>query len=161
MASGKSSLGIALAEQLGIDFVDLDAYIEMEEDMTISEIFAKKGELYFRKKESEVLNLILDKESFVLSTGGGTPCYGKNMGDILAKSTHSLYLNLSIPNLVERIARESDTRPLVKNISHEELPEFVGKHLFERRFFYTQATFTLDCDGKGIPEIVREINDLL
>ena len=157
MASGKSSLGILLADALGIDFIDLDKAIENKERKTISEIFYGKGELYFRKKEGEVLNSTLDKNSFVLSTGGGTPCYGRNMQSILSKSTHSIYLNLSIPSLVERISNEQGTRPLVKHLSKDELPEFIGKHLFERSFFYRQASLEINCDGKTMNQVVQEI----
>ena len=161
MASGKSSLGIQLADSLNLDFIDLDQAIEANEQMTVSEVFKKKGELYFRKKEGELLNAILDGDSFVLSTGGGTPCYGMNMEHILSKSTHSFYLKLSIGELVERISSASETRPLVKNLSKEELPEFVGKHLFERSFFYTQAKHTLNCDKKRVGDVVNEIKELL
>lgn len=161
MASGKSSLGILLADSLGIDFIDLDKAIENQERKTIPEIFSKRGELYFRKKEGEVLNSILDKDSFVLSTGGGTPCYGRNMEHILVKSTHCIYLKLSIPSLVDRIANELENRPLVKHLSKEELPEFIGKHLFERSFFYNKAGLQINCDGKTIDEVLTEIRELL
>ncbi len=161
MASGKSSIGIQLANSLNLDFIDLDQTIEANEKMTVSKVFKSKGELYFRKKEGEVLNDILGKDSFVLSTGGGTPCYGNNMELILTKSTHSFYLKLSLGSLVERISAASETRPLVKDLSKEELPEFIGKHLFERSFFYTRAKHTLDCDEKEIVDIVNHIKKLL
>ena len=147
MTSGKSSIGDLLANALNLKFFDLDSEIEKVEGLSIPEIFNEKGELFFRKKESEVLNQILDLDSFVLATGGGTPCYGKNMEAILTKSTHSFYLKLSISDLVERISNESSSRPLVKNIPKEKLPEFVGKHLFERSFFYEQAERILDCSS--------------
>ena len=75
----------------------------------------------------------------VLSTGGGTPCYGNNMQTILDRQAiFPFILQLSIPSLVERIKTEKQTRPLVENIADEEdLPEFIGKHLFERRPFYS------------------------
>lgn len=161
MASGKSSVGAELASSLGLGFFDLDQTIENEEEMLVSEIFSRKGEIYFRKKEGEILDKILEKDSFVLSTGGGTPCYGKNMETILIESTHSFYLQLSIPSLVERLRNEAQTRPLVSNLKGDELPEFIGKHLFERSFFYSQAKETVDCNGKQMNEIVEEIKRLL
>ena len=79
MGSGKSSVGALLASKLEISFFDLDAIIEEEEQLSVNEIFAKKGEIYFRKKEHSVLHSLLEKkESFVLSLGGGTPCYFNN-----------------------------------------------------------------------------------
>ncbi|WP_343488393.1 shikimate kinase [Allomuricauda sp. d1] len=161
MASGKSSLGTELAETLNIDFVDLDQTIEASEKMSISELFATKGEIYFRKKEGIVLDEVFQRESFVLSTGGGTPCYGKNMEKILLNSTHSFYLRLSIQNLVERIKREKADRPLVRDIPDEELEEFIRKHLFERSFFYTQAKKTIDCNNKSVAAIVADIQKML
>ena len=80
MGSGKSSVGKQLASTLNYGFIDLDAQIEMKESMTISEVFSEKGEIYFRKKEIQVLNdLILSDKQSIIATGGGTPCYGNVM----------------------------------------------------------------------------------
>ncbi len=158
MASGKSSIGNALAEELGCDFVDLDQEISKETEMDIPQIFSEKGEIFFRKKESEVLKALMTGDmNFVLATGGGTPCYGANMQTILDNGEISVYLKLSIPSLVERLLNEKESRPLVQNIGDSDLPEFVGKHLFERRHFYMKATHVIECDGKSIEEIVSEI----
>ena len=162
MASGKSSVGQSLADNLDIDFIDLDHHIEDEVGMSIEHIFSKKGEIFFRKKEFEVLQKVLSEEKdMVVSTGGGTPCYGNNMQTILDSADLSVYLQLSIPSLVERISKEKDTRPLVKNICDEDLPEFVGKHLFERRNYYMNANEIIVSDNKSISEIVNEIKSKL
>ncbi|WP_318310204.1 shikimate kinase [Flagellimonas crocea] len=162
MASGKSTVGQLLASQLGIKFIDLDEYIEQNQKKSIKNIFSEKGEIYFRKLECQMLKEVLDKDaSIVLSTGGGTPCYGNNMETIVEESDHSIYLNLTIPKLVDRISREKESRPLVKNISDEELPEFIGKHLFERRPYYMQAKHILDCDGLDAQTIVAKVRGLL
>ena len=138
MASGKSTIGKLLAKSLGIDFLDLDNEIASEFDLSISEIFKTKGELFFRKKEMQVLNKLLNStQSFVLATGGGTPCYGNSMVDINNLSTNVFYLKHTISSLIERISAEKEQRPLVANISDDDLPEFIGKHLFERNVFYT------------------------
>ncbi|SHH03741.1 shikimate kinase [Flagellimonas flava] len=162
MASGKSSVGRLLAKEIGLDFVDLDDYIEEQQRQSIKDIFQEKGEIFFRKLEHQMLEKVLtEKESLLLSTGGGTPCYGINMDTILKHSDHSIYLQLPVATLVERIAKEKEERPLVKNLNNEELPEFVGKHLFERRSFYARAKFTLDCYGKSIVELVAEVKEKL
>ena len=162
MASGKSTVGRLLARQLGIEFIDLDEYIEEHQKKSIKNIFSEKGEIFFRKLEHQMLSEVLDKEeSIVLSTGGGTPCYGNNMETILKESDLSVYLNLSIPSLVERLSKEKEDRPLVKNIGEEELPEFIGKHLFERRPYYLQAKHTLDCNGIDAETAVEQIKKLL
>ncbi|MEC7264844.1 MAG: shikimate kinase [Bacteroidota bacterium] len=161
MASGKSTVGRLLASDLGIQFLDLDSYIEEHEKKSIKTIFSEKGEIHFRKLEHQMLSKILQENaSVVLSTGGGTPCYGNNMQTILEKADHSIYLQMSIPDLVERIAREKENRPLVKDIPDADLPEFVGKHLFERVPYYSQAHHMIS--GKGKPEVVvAEIKKVL
>lgn len=161
MASGKSTVGRLLASQLGVQFIDLDDYIEASEKKSIKTIFSEKGEIFFRKLEHKMLLEVLEKEeSLVLSTGGGTPCYANNIEMILEKSDCSVYLGMTIPQLVSRISKEKEHRPLVKNIPDEDLPEFIGKHLFERIPFYSQAKYTLN--GSGTPEdVVKEIRSLL
>ncbi|MFD2101789.1 shikimate kinase [Flagellimonas iocasae] len=162
MASGKSSVGRLLAKELGLEFIDLDAYIEEQQKKSIKTIFSEKGEIFFRKLEHEMLGKVLDEhQDLILSTGGGTPCYGNNMETILEKSDHSIYLQLSIPALVERIKGEKEDRPLVKNIKDEDLSEFIGKHLFERRQYYAQAKHVFECDGKNLETVVYEIKQLL
>ena len=162
MASGKSTVGRLLARQLGISFVDLDEYIEQHQKKSIKDIFSEKGEIFFRKLEHQMLKEVLDSHTaVVLSTGGGTPCYANNMETILQQSDLSIYLNHSIPVLVERITKEKEHRPLVKNIPDNDLPEFVGKHLFERRPFYMQAEHRVDCDPLSAEEVVAEIKKLL
>ncbi|MDF0715384.1 shikimate kinase [Muricauda sp. 334s03] len=162
MASGKSTVGRLLARQLGMEFIDLDEYIEHDQKKSIKDIFSEKGEIFFRKLEHQMLKEVLEKdESIVLSTGGGTPCYGNNMDTILKQSEHSVYLNLSIPKLVDRISKEKEDRPLVRNISDEELPEFIGKHLFERRPYYLQAKHILDCNDANAETVTENIKELL
>ena len=150
MASGKSLIGKKLAQILNYEFIDLDDYIEKEEDSSISEIFKNKGEIYFRKREHEILkDLILVNQKCVISLGGGTPCYSSNLDLLLNNSDlKTFYLRVSINNLSERLFIEREKRPLVSHIkTKEELLEFVGKHLFERLTYYTQAEFTIDANN--------------
>lgn len=162
MGSGKSTLGRLLAKLLKIKFLDLDDCIENSEEKTIATIFKDKGEIYFRKKENEYLKKILNTESsFILSTGGGTPCYGSNMQDILKATENTFYMKVSIPELVRRLSSEKALRPLIKNFSEEELPEFIGKHLFERSFFYNMSKNKIAAEGKPLEVIVQEMKELL
>ncbi|MDC6367779.1 MULTISPECIES: shikimate kinase [Flavobacteriaceae] len=162
MASGKSTVGKMLAKELDMPFIDLDDYIEEQEQKSISDIFSEKGEIFFRKLEHSTLSEVLEShETLVLSTGGGTPCYSGNMETILEKSDHSIYLQLSVPNLAERIEGEKDKRPLVSNLDAEELQEFIGKHLFERSQFYSKAKHIVPCNDKDLQNVVSEIKTLL
>ncbi len=162
MGSGKTTIGKKMADKLKFDFLDLDDYIIESEGMAIRDIFKEKGELYFRKKEHEYLDEVLTTEqNLVLSTGGGTPCYGKNMETILKNTPNAFYLRVSIKELAQRLSKEKEYRPLIKNIPDDDLPEFVGKHLFERSFFYSKAAHTIMCDNKEPEDIIKEIEALI
>lgn len=162
MGSGKTTIGRLLSKQLKIKFLDLDDNIEKGESRSIANIFKEKGEIYFRKKESEYLNQILEtKDPFILSTGGGTPCYGSNMTNILKATENVFYVKVSIPELVRRLSNEKASRPLISNFTEEELPEFIGKHLFERSYYYNMANYKITTDDKTPEETIQEIINCL
>jgi shikimate kinase len=163
MGSGKSTIGNLLTKELNLPLVDLDHTIEKEIGMTISDFFEVSGELKFRRLENEVLNSVLAaNDQMILSTGGGTPCYGNNLQ--LMKSALNakvFYLKSSIKTLTERLLSEKDTRPLIQSIDDADLPEFIGKHLFERSNFYLQAHHVVNIDQKSVETIVKEIVESL
>ena len=162
MASGKSTIGREISKKLDMKFIDLDDYISKREKSSISEIFKVKGEIYFRRIESFYLSEILNsKDSIILSLGGGTPCYSNNMKLILNSEASSIYIKASIITLVARLTSEKNKRPLVAELENDKLTEFVAKHLFERRFFYEQASITVITEDKSIEEITTEIRILL
>ncbi|WP_222983682.1 shikimate kinase [Flagellimonas meishanensis] len=162
MASGKTSVGKLLAQELDMEFIDLDDHIENELQKPVKDIFAEKGEIHFRRVEHEMLRTVLNrKKNIVLSTGGGTPCYGNNMDLILEKSDHSIYLQLPVQILVDRIKKEMEHRPLVSHLNVQDLPEFIGKHLFERRPFYMKAKHTVQVGNKDVQTLLDEIKDIL
>lgn len=161
MGSGKSTVGKILAQSLHMPFTDLDAYITTELQADIPSIFRTKGELFFRKKEHEFLGDLLHQPGpTVLALGGGTPCYSGNMDLILDRTPLVFYLMLPVPALVQRLQPEKANRPLIRDIPDTELDVFIGKHLFERRPFYEQATHTIACAGKTPEEISGEIEGL-
>ncbi|MDA9087364.1 shikimate kinase [Polaribacter sp.] len=162
MASGKSTIGREISKKLDMKFIDLDDYISKREKTSISEIFKVKGEIYFRRIESLYLREILNsKDRFILSLGGGTPCYSNNMELILNSEASSIYIKASIKTLVSRLTAEKNKRPLVAELEDDKLVEFVAKHLFERRFFYEQASMTVNTEDKSLEEITTEIRILL
>jgi len=162
MGSGKTTVGKQLAERLKLQFLDLDDYIEKQERMSVADIFASRGELYFRKQEHIHLTEVLhQQDNFVLSVGGGTPCYGKNLEAILNSSNTVFYLKVPIGQLAQRLSEQKAQRPLISHIPDEELPEFIGKHLFERSGFYHQAHEVIDCGSKEPEIVVKEIEGVL
>ncbi len=162
MGSGKSVVGKLLAHTLQLPFIDLDEYIESEVQKSISQLFKEKGEIYFRKKEHECLQKVLaDHDHLVLATGGGTPCYSGNMEFLLNKTTNVFYLQVSVPELSRRLSKEKLHRPIISHLSEEALPEYIGKHLFERNPFYMMANHTIFCDQRSVESVVKEITEFL
>lgn len=162
MASGKSSIGKKLSKSLETNFIDLDDYIIEKEKMSITTIFKEKGEIYFRKIEHQYLKEILElKGDFILSLGGGTPCYANNMEMINNTDVTSIYLQGSVPTMVERLIRKKAKRPLIASLGDDKIPEFVAKHLFERRAFYEQAKMIIKIDGKKKSDVAKELHTLL
>ncbi|WP_136479801.1 shikimate kinase [Cognatitamlana onchidii] len=161
MASGKTSVGKILAQKLNYKFIDLDDFIEEKEHATVKDIFKNKGEIYFRKVETQYLNelLALSNDNIVLSLGGGAPCFGNNMNEVLDSSTAtSVYLKGSVPFLSNKLIKKKIKRPLIAHIETvEQMTEFVGKHLFERIPFYSKAEKHVLIDNKSKPEIAEAI----
>jgi len=83
--------------------------------------------------------------------------------DLILKSdyTKSFYLELSIPNLVNRLEKEKSQRPLIAELSSENLPEFIAKHLFERRTFYRKANHIINTNTKSVNETINSIQTIL
>ncbi|KQT17037.1 shikimate kinase [Chryseobacterium sp. Leaf404] len=161
MGSGKSHISKILSDEINFKLLDLDREISKRLKMPIPEIFEKKGEIFFRKKEREVLEEILvTEENTVLSLGGGTPAYYNNM-EIINLNSKSVFLKANIGTLVARLSKQKEKRPLVANISEEDLPEFIAKHLFERNAFYSKSQFVISTDGKNPEDIVSEIKEKL
>ncbi|WP_264522070.1 shikimate kinase [Flavobacterium sp. N1994] len=162
MAVGKTTIAQLLAKKIDFRTVDLDKLIEKKMNLTINQIFELKGEIYFRKLEHELFKEILENdENIIISTGGGTPCYANNHLFLNGENCISIYLKASIETIFERLRNGKMDRPLVAHKSEEELKEFVAKHLFERSYFYNQATCTVLIDNKDQESIVKEILELL
>ena len=161
MGSGKTTIGKALSRTLNTKFLDLDEVIVAKENMSISALFKKQGEINFRKIEAIALREILRTETnCVLSLGGGTPCYANNM-DVLNEhqGLYSFYLRIPVPELVRRLKNETEQRPLISHLTSDaSLTEYVAKHLFERSEYYEKASYSIDLKKKAIDAIVAEIS---
>lgn len=162
MGAGKTEIGKILAKKLNLPFYDLDNLIEENQKSNISEIFKTKGEIYFRRIEHEIyLEKLNTEESFILSLGGGTPCYANNHLEFKRENVISIYLKANIETIVERVFNEKGKRPLIANKTYEELLEFVAKHLFERNYYYNQSKIKISVDEKTPTDIVNEIDNIL
>lgn len=161
MGSGKSHISKILSKKINFSLIDLDQKISEQEGLSIPDIFKNKGELYFRKLEKRILEEILfTNDNLVLSVGGGTPVYYQNI-DTLNQYSETIFLRASVGTLVERLKKQQQKRPLIANISEDDLPEFIAKHLFERNPFYSQAKHMVSTDGKSPDDLMREILSIL
>ena len=107
--------------------------------MSISEIFVSKGEEYFRYTEKQTLeDLVSREENFVLSAGGGTPCFFNNI-DFMKRNGKVLWLNTSLEALNQRLIKEKMSRPLLKGITESGLRAYIIRKLSERKMYYEQA----------------------
>ncbi len=138
MGSGKTILGRKLAYILQHQFIDLDEYIEEQEDRTISQIFEEDGEDYFRKLERVYLHRVIDKEDVVISTGGGTPCFFDNI-DQMNEYGKTIYINMHPKALLTRLLSSPSTRPLLAGKDEKGMLDYVFKTLRSREKYYQKA----------------------
>ncbi|MGH2667407.1 shikimate kinase [Flavobacterium sp.] len=162
MGSGKTEIGKLVSKMTNISFLDLDHLIENRLSKSINQIFSEQGEVFFRKKEHEIFaETINSEESFILSLGGGTPCYANNHLFLQSEGIVSIYLKASIATLVQRLKENKSERPLLKDLSEQELTEYIAKHLFDRSFYYNQCKHIIIVDDKSPLEIAAEIEKIL
>ena len=164
MGAGKSTIGKELAARLNYRFIDTDLLIEEKENMSISELFQQKGEKYFREVERDVLiEAASNDENFVMSTGGGAPCFMDNM-ELLNSFGITVYLKMDANDLYARLSdtRES-VRPLLQNKSSDELLTYISNKLTEREPFYSRSKVIIS--GRSVrtdrieKNILKFIND--
>lgn len=150
MGSGKTTLGKSLAEEMGIPFVDLDEAVVTHIGQTIPQVFELRGEDEFRKIESLILQqFCLSQDSFVMATGGGTPCFGDNL-ETMMHAGRTIFLDVPVQTLATRLATNKSGRPLISNLGTGELLSYLEKLRDTRLEWYTGAAFTLSGENIGI-----------
>ena len=143
MGAGKTTIGRALAKELGLDFYDLDWYIENRRRKKIPQIFEELGEEGFRKIEHNMLHEVAEFEDIIISCGGGTPCFFDNI-DYMNQQAQVVYLHCTPEVLHGHLMMGRVERPLIKGKSPEELISFIKEQLATREQYYTKARYTLD-----------------
>jgi shikimate kinase len=156
MGSGKSTVGKLLSENLGIQFVDLDVFIEQSENLSISEIFKQKGEKYFRQIEKDKILEIFNENNQVISLGGGA-FEDDNIRKFLLKNSCVIYLKTSPQKIFERIKNDT-TRPL---LSGEMSISKINEILDVREKNYNSAEKIILTDEKEPNLVVDEILGVL
>lgn len=154
MGSGKSTLGVRLSYKMRTAFLDTDKYIEGKQKTTISDIFATKGEGYFRDLETETLKeLMKDQTKYIISVGGGLPVREENRS-LLKELGTVIYLKASAEELYERL-KDDTQRPLLQC---ENPKQKIQDLLAERDSFYEEAAHIIvEEDGKNVDMVLEEI----
>lgn len=140
MGSGKSFSGNLISISFGLNFLDLDQYIEESSNMSIPEIFRKFSEEGFREFESISLRKTSEFTNTLISCGGGTPCFNENM-EWIKNNGISIYLKTSEELLFNRLNKQKSGRPLISKMTDNELKEYIAIKIKEREFYYNQADY--------------------
>jgi shikimate kinase len=151
MGAGKSTVGRLLARRLGRCFVETDAMVTAREGRSISEIFADRGELYFRQLETEVLEALADKRGHVVATGGGFPCEPGVMDRLLQLGT-VVWLAADFEAAYARANRVGG-RPMLAGRSAEDAAALYRA----RQEFYRRAHLALDTTRMTVDAVVGRI----
>lgn len=156
MASGKSTAAKKLAKALNLSTVDLDAEIEKVAGMSIPDIFKTEGEKAFRKREQSELRKWLEKDDFVMATGGGTPCFFESMDEMNGAGT-TVYLQMAPKAIVDRVLASKEERPILKGLTAEKMLEKVEKQLEKREAFYLRANLIVNGVNLELDELVAQL----
>jgi len=164
MGSGKTTVGKALAQEIGLPFYDLDWYIESRMRKKVSQIFAERGEEGFRTIERNMLHEVAEFEDVVISCGGGTPCFFDNM-DYLNGQAQVVYLRCEPEVLHRHLLMGKGDRPLLKGKTPEELIAYIREQVDYREQFYLKARYTLDVslmdNNEKIKITIEKLKELL
>ena len=142
MGSGKSVIGKDLSKYLNFEFYDTDKEIELKTKKSINEIFKEYGELYFRNLEEKICIRLLNKNNCVISLGGGS-ITNKEIRKSIKQNSYSIYLQVKLNNLVNRL-KSSKKRPLLNK--NESIIEILKNLYEERQKFYEKANFIVNND---------------
>ena len=157
MGAGKTAVGRALAQRLGVAFLDSDAEIEVAANRSVPEIFERDGEAFFRSRETQIIERLLIEKRCILSTGGGAFLSEKNRTNISAQGI-SVWLNADLELLWSRV-RSKDTRPLLRTDD----PRGTLKNIYDQRVpIYSLADLTVGSAPEySIEDMVDQVIDAL
>ena len=159
MGCGKSTIGRKIAALMGINFIDLDKYIEERNFKSVPTIFAQEGEMAFRIKERQALEEVAQFEEIVVGTGGGAPCFFDNMKR-MNDAGITIYLAPDIDTLAFRLLKSKTERPLIAGKSPEELKIFIQQALEKRAPFYEQSKIIIrgknDINPEEVFRLIKE-----
>ena len=146
MGTGKTYWGRLWAAQQNLRFFDLDTEIEKHTGLTIPQIFEQHGETFFRELERERLHSFDKEDDFILSAGGGTPCFYNNM-QWMNENGLTIYLDTPLALLKERLIKEKMHRPLIKQLDEQGIEHFIETSIRKRKEYYSRAHIILSTES--------------
>ncbi|MCI5649713.1 MAG: shikimate kinase [Fusicatenibacter sp.] len=153
MGSGKSSVARGLSHMCGMEVIEMDDIIVQREGMPVTEIFARKGEPYFRDLETSLLIEMQSRTNCIISCGGGVPLREQNVTEM--KKNGKVFCLGADPETILARTRSNHDRPLLKG---RDTAESIRELMDQRRQKYQDAAdVIITTDGKSIPDICREI----
>jgi shikimate kinase len=157
MGSGKTHWGRLLSQKLQVPFFDLDEQIVNSQGKTINEIFETHGEEYFRLLEKDTLHIITEsRDSMVMACGGGTPCFFNNI-EYMNKEGTTVWLDVPVQTLYERLVKERSRRPLLKDLSEEQVRSYIVKKFSDRKIYYEQAEVVISEETIQLEKLIETI----
>ncbi len=158
MGVGKTTIGKQLAKLMNYSFFDTDFEVEKSTRKSISELFEKDGEDFFRTKETEILISYSSIPDAIISVGGGTPCFNNNM-QWMNENGITVFLNADPAFIYHRLIHAKKPRPLINSFSPDELKEFIELKLQEREFYYQQSKILQLLPLKNVEELLNKLID--
>jgi len=157
MGSGKSTIGKLLAQRLNFAHLDLDDYFEETYKISVLNFFDKYDEAAFRGIETQLLKKTFDLENYVISTGGGTPCFNNNMPLINERGV-SVYINMHPKSLFIRLKNAKRPRPRTFLLDDEALIKRIDDDMLVREKFYKQASVEIKGENADIDALVELVS---
>ncbi|MDP8263061.1 MAG: shikimate kinase [Candidatus Ancaeobacter aquaticus] len=155
MGSGKTAVGKAIAQTLGLELIEMDEIIVQHENKSINNIFKENGEPYFRQLERRIVKELAEKDGIVVSTGGGVILDEENLNDFRKKGI--LFSLMVSPEVVYERTKDEAHRPLLNVL---EPMKKITELLEYREAFYKKADHIIDTDTKSVEDVAREVIEL-
>lgn len=159
--SGKSTIGSELAVELDYHFWDLDVEIEINEGLTIPEFFEQRGEEVFRQSEhNNLVNLSNQRSSFLMSTGGGTPCFHDGI-EFMNQKGVTIFINTSIHRIVKHVMLQQGSRPMFKDFSEDQIHQRMQLLLESRFSTYAKAQIIIEDKDVNVMAIKQKLLEVI
>ena len=160
MGTGKTTLGRALALNMGLSFCDLDQYIEQRYMKSVSRIFSESGQDEFRRIEARLLREVGEFEDVVISCGGSTPLFFDNM-DYMNSCGTTVWVDSSVPALYRRLKIARQARPLIASMDDDQLLAYIRAELARREPYYRKAGYHYSGDRlESVGQIAESVAGL-